>query len=391
MKDLMKIIPAQMKTSSKMDSNDKILFLTLSLFSQTGGVQKVCKTMCKTLSDLVGNNIDLKVFSLCDNTKDMDERYIETRRFKGFDYNRLAFGLEAIKNGVISTTVIISHVNLAPVALFIKLIRPKTNIILIAHGIEVWRAIPFWKSLFMRRGMRIWSVSNFTMTQLMQKHGIDPLKVELLHNCLDPFFKVPTNFSKPEFLLKRYNLTDKQPVLLVITRITKNEQDKGYDQIIKCFPMLLKEFPDLCYLLAGKCDKDEYLRLVQKLIKNNLQRQVKLIGFIAEEELTNHYLLADIFILTSKKEGFGIVLIEAAACGRKIICGNQDGSSDAVLNGKIGEIIDPDNSKQLQITISKILNSKNDLQTFSKTQKTCIENFNYSQYKHKVEQLLNAY
>ncbi|MET3114759.1 phosphatidylinositol alpha-1,6-mannosyltransferase [Pedobacter sp. CG_S7] len=374
-----------------MDSNDKFLFLTLSIFSQTGGIQKVCRTMCKTLSDLAGNHIDLQVFSLCDKTKDLDERYLVTKRFKGFEYNRLAFGLEAIKSGVVATTIIISHINLAAVALSIKLIMPKTNIILIAHGIEVWRSIPFWKSLFMRKGMRIWSVSNFTATQLVQKHSIDALKVEILHNCLDPFFKLPATFSKPQFLLKRYNLTEKQPVLLVITRITKNEQDKGYNQIIKCLPTLLKEFPDLCYLLAGECDRDECLRLSEILIKNNLQHQVKLIGFIAEEELVDHYLLADIFILTSKKEGFGIVLIEAAGCGRKIICGNQDGSRDAVLNGEIGEIIDPENIKQLQKTISKILNNKDDLKTASQTQQTCIQNFNYSQYKNKVKKLLNAY
>jgi len=367
---------------------EKLLFLTLSVFSETGGIQKVCRTMSSALAELTVNENELLVLSLCDHTKDLDNRYLKTSSFKGFRYNKLWFTLFAIQKSFGATKILLSHVNLIPIVFFIKLIKPGTQIILLIHGTEVWRAMPFWKSLFLRNRVCIWSVSHFTAQQAARRHGIALQDIDVLHNCLDPFFPVPVNFSKPPELLKKYKLTAKQPVLLLITRISRHEREKGYDQLIKCLPELLKEFPDLCYLMAGKTDHEERRRLEDLLKKNNLQNHVKLLGFIPEEDLISHYLLADIFILTSKKEGFGLVIIEAAACGRKIICGDQDGSKEAILDGKLGEIINPDSSAQLQSTIRQLLKAKSSLNRTKIIQRTCIRQFNYPAYKQQVSKLL---
>ena len=52
--------------------------------------------------------------------------------------------------------------------------------------------------------------------------------------------------------------------------------------------------------------------------------------------------------MPSKGEGFGIVFLEALACGKPVIAGNQDGSVDAVLNGKVGVLVDPYKLKELE-------------------------------------------
>ncbi|MEJ5960608.1 glycosyltransferase family 4 protein [Pedobacter immunditicola] len=385
----MNIMIAPMRTNPG-SKKEKLLFLTLSVFSETGGIQKVCRTISSALADLMVNENELLVLSLCDHTKDLDNRYLKTGWFKGFGYNKFWFTLFAIQKSLGATKILLSHVNLIPIVFLIKLIRPATKVILLIHGTEVWRALPCWKSSFLRSKVSIWSVSNFTAQQTVRRHGIAPENIQVLHNCLDPFFPVPANFSKPPRLLKKYKLTEIQPVLLLITRISRHEREKGYDLLIECLPGLLKEFPDLCYLMAGKTDHEERQRLSDLLIKNNLQDHVKLLGFIPEEELINHYLLADIFILTSKKEGFGLVLIEAAACGRKIICGGQDGSKEAILDGKLGEIIDPDNSAQLQSTIRQLLKAESNSNKTRSIQQTCIQHFNYLTYKQHVNKLLHT-
>jgi phosphatidylinositol alpha-1,6-mannosyltransferase len=379
---------AQMQINPMTGKKERLVFLALSIFSDTGGIQKVCRSLCSALSELTVEGNELSVLSLCDHTKDLDTRYLQTNRFKGFCYNRFRFTLTAIKNSFSASTILLSHTNLIPIVFFIKLIKPEIKIILLIHGTEVWRALPFWKSAFIRNYVHIWSVSHFTAERLAQRHGIAIKEIKVLHNCLDPFFEIPTSFAKPPSLLKKYKLTQNQPVLLLITRMTRHEHEKGYDQVIKCIPGLLQKFPDLCYLLAGNTDPEESERIFEIITKNNLQNHVKLIGFIPEELLISHYLLADIFILTSKKEGFGLVLIEAAACGRKIICGNQDGSQEAILNGKLGDVIDPDNLEQLQKNIRQLLRTKNDTNKTMGIQQTCIRHFNYIQYKQQVEQLL---
>lgn len=383
----MNIMTAPMQTNPA-NKKEKVLFLTLSIFGETGGIQKVCRTMSNALAELTVNKNELLVLSLCDHTKDLDERYLKIGWFKGFRYNRFWFSLFAIQKSFGATKILLSHVNLIPIVFFIKLIKPATKISILIHGTEVWRALPFWKSSFLRKGVSIWSVSHFTAKQAALRHGIPLENIYVLHNCLDPFFPFPVHFNKPPELLKKYKLTATQPLLLLITRISRHERDKGYDQIIKCLPGLLKEFPDLCYLMAGKTDHEEATRLRDKLIENNLQNHVKLLGFIPDEELISHYLLADIFILTSKKEGFGLVIIEAAACGRKIICGNQDGSIEAILDGQLGDVIDPDNSLQLQATIRKLLKTGSDLSRTRNIQQTCIRQFNYPAYRRQVNKLL---
>lgn len=346
--------------------------------------------MSSALAELTVNENELLVLSLCDQTSDLDNRYLKTGWFKGFRYNKFWFTLFAIRKSFGATKILLSHVNLIPIVFFIKLIKPKTKIILLIHGTEIWRPLSFWKSLFLRKRVSIWSVSHFTAKQAALRNGIPLQQIHVLHNCLDPFFPVPVSFNKQPELLKKYKLTEKQPVLLLITRIGRHERDKGYERLLKCLPELLKEFPDLCYLMAGKADQEEAGRLKDLLIKNNLQNHVKLLGFIPEKDLISHYLLADIFILTSKKEGFGLVIIEAAACGRKIICGNRDGSKEATLDGKLGEVIDPDNSAQILATIGKLLRAESNLSRTRSIQQTCIRQFNYPAYKQHVHQLLTT-
>jgi glycosyltransferase involved in cell wall biosynthesis len=81
--------------------------------------------------------------------------------------------------------------------------------------------------------------------------------------------------------------------------------------------------------------------------------------------------------------------MEAAACGRPIICGDLDGSRDAVLNGKLGTLLDPLNVNLIQKTIREILRNKNSINEVMTIQQRCIQHFNYTRYQQKVKQLLN--
>ncbi|MET4083639.1 phosphatidylinositol alpha-1,6-mannosyltransferase [Pedobacter sp. UYP30] len=371
-----------------------MLLLTLKTFSLTGGIEKVSKILTKVLNDnnlgdKVESNRSFKMLSLCDKTSDLDLRYCAAENFLGFESNKLRFTIMAFREALTCETIILSHINLLIIAVLIKQFSPKKRIILIAHGIEVWRDLSKWKTNFLRKQVEIWAVSNFTAKALIENHHIDKKSIVVLNNCLDPFFKLPTTFEKPTYLLKRHLLEKQQPVLLTVSRLSSDELYKGYDLIIESLKNILPTFPDLKYVLAGKCDVKEKKRILTLIKKNELQEQVLLLDFISDDELADYFLLADLFIMPSKKEGFGIVFIEAAACGCTVMAGNQDGSTDALLNGDLGILINPADLSEMEASILKFLKNKKKEANAKMIQDKCIDHFSYTIYKNNVLELLS--
>lgn len=369
---------------------NKILFLTLHTFSLTGGIEKVCCTLAKVLTDVSAQlkGFSFNLYAMYDEDKDIDSKYINAVDFKGFKQGKLNFGVSAIIKGIRANTVILSHVNLLFFAWVIKKISPATHIILFAHGIEIWRNLPNWKKKFLQEKTDIWAVSSYTASTLTKMHQISPQKIKIVNNSLDPFFPYPKDFEKPITLLTRYHLSNEQPVLFTLTRLSSQETYKGYDRVLMAMPALLKKFPDLHYILAGKGDQRELARVKNLINKLNLNKQVTLAGFINDDELTDYFKLGDIFVMPSTMEGFGIVFIEAAACGAKIIAGNADGSVDALLGGKLGTLVNPLAIEELTLAIEKNLNSKTDPKLI---QDRCMANFGYEHYLKKIKELIIPY
>ncbi|TDQ08630.1 glycosyltransferase family 4 protein [Pedobacter metabolipauper] len=376
-----------------------ILFLTLDSFSHTGGIQKVARTLSYTLGKLskaANRKITYYNFSLYDDQP--DNRYIAPSQFKGFKGNVFCFILQTIIKGVCCKTIVVNHINLLPLACLIKIVNYRLQIILIAHGTEVWREQTFLKNACLQSRIQIWAVSNYTKNLLKTQHRIKAKRIFVLHNCIDPFFEIPKAFNKPGYLLKKYGLSADQPILLTISRLNRYENQKGYDKIIQLLPELMKQFPNLHYLLCGKSDQQEVLRLKKLITERKLGKHITLVGFIPESVLSNHYLLADVFVLPSQKEGFGLVFIEAAHCGCQIISGNCDGSYEAMLYGALGTTVDPNNINAIKNALIKNLSEQGFPAQRSgkqdpaiqklKIQNTAIQNFSYTQYRRKIAALL---
>ncbi|HEY4324109.1 MAG TPA: glycosyltransferase family 4 protein [Mucilaginibacter sp.] len=367
----------------------KIVLYTLQTFSATGGIQKMTRTLAHSLSALVQRNKwDLKVWSVYDSNSDLMEQYLPAKNFRGFGINRVSFILNIINTIRQPDVVIISHINMSIVGLLTKFLNPKCKVWLIAHGIEVWRPQSALKKLFLKRCDKVICVSNFTKQQMISKHQVLSSKCLVLNNVVDPFIKLPGIFDKPNNLLKRYRLTNNNYVVFTLTRLASTEQYKGHDHVIKTIGQLKTKFPDIRYMLSGKYDAKEEIR-IQKLINEyKVQEHVILTGFIAEEDLPDYFLLADLFVLPSKKEGFGIVFIEALAYGLPVICGNSDGSVDAICNGKLGKAINPDDSSELETAIIEYMETSLTETKRKYLQEQCMLHFNEKEYTNKLERLI---
>lgn len=260
---------------------------------------------------------------------------------------KAAYMLRQLTRPIPEDILLLSHINLAPAAILLKLRKPDLKIWLLAHGIEVWEPQVGLKKKLLHMADCIFAVSHFTAEKI--KSYVPDANITVMHNCLQPGFAA-LQAAPDGTLRKRYHLRPDQKILLTITRLSSHELYKGYDLVLAVLPELLKTYPDLHYLIGGKADAQEQQRLENLIATLGLHNNVTLCGFIPDGELTDHYRLADLFVMPSRKEGFGLVFIEAMACGTPALGGNRDGSVDALT--PCGHTVDPEDQNAL---VDKIL------------------------------------
>ena len=367
-----------------MPHHKKVLFLSLYTFGLTGGIEKVCRSIIKVLAILKTDYAinDYCALSMYDTVADL--RYTDKEGFTGFNGNRMKFGVATVKKALKSDIILMSHINLLFFGWLIKKLKPKTRIILFGHGIEIWGKLSIWKRRFLRRHVEIWAVRGYCAAVIQTKHGVDARQIKVANNCLDPYFAIPKTFNKPQYLVERYGLDKQKKVLFTLARLSSDEQYKGYDQVLAAMNSLPQ---NVHYLLAGQADEAENNRISALITNNHLGERVTLTGYIKETELTDHFLLADVFVMPSQAEGFGISFIEAAACGCKVIAGNCDGSKDALLDGELGALVDPLNPQAIKTAILKSLEETDVPKNFQ--QENTLMHFSFANYKYRIKKLLS--
>ncbi|HWD90017.1 MAG TPA: glycosyltransferase family 4 protein [Mucilaginibacter sp.] len=369
----------------------KIILLTLQTFSTTGGIQKMTRTLAHSLYHIsLEKQWNFKLWSLYDSRYDLMGQYLSAKNFAGFGRSKFRMGMKTLSTATKADVVILSHINLALIGMVIKMLKPKCSLWLVAHGIEVWRPLSFAKRTFLKRYCdKVICVSAFTKSQMFKWHQLDGEKCVVLNNAIDPFIRQPDEFEKPDYLVNRYNLGPANKIIFTLTRLASSEQYKGYEQVIKAVGRLKLRFPGIKYILSGQYDAMEEMRIRDLIRACDVEDEVILTGFLDENELVDHFLLADLFVLPSKKEGFGIVFIEALACGLPVICGNADGSVDAIRNGELGIAINVDSPDELERTIIPYLETPLTVATRESLQSRCLGYFNELNYRKNLLRLIN--
>lgn len=298
-----------------------------------------------------------------------------------------AFAAQAIGAGIWQRPdlVITTHLNFTPAAERLKQFSgiPYWTI---AHGFEAWQIQRPALQKALSQADRILAVSEYTRDRLLQSQPIAHDRVSLLHNTVDA--KQFTIAPKPAYLLARHGLNPAQPVILTVNRLAAGESYHPYDRVLDALPLIRQHFPHVHYLIVG--EGDDRRRLEQEIQQRRLEDCVTLAGFIPDKELKDYYNLCDVFAMPSKLEGFGIVLLEALATGKPVVASLHDGGRDAVKQGELGALVDPDDTASIAQTLTQILqgNYANALlfQPEILRQKT-IQSFGLPQFQHTLAQL----
>ncbi|MEA5467575.1 glycosyltransferase [Spirulina sp. 06S082] len=284
--------------------------------------------------------------------------------------------------------VIATHLNYGIPCYWLKRLTG-TPYWIVVHGLEGWDLAHPQRQQALRHADRVLAVSRYTRDRLLAEQNLDRDRVVILPNTIlsEEFQPAP----KPSHLLQRYGLTPEQPTILTVTRLGKSARYKGYDRLLQALVKIRQQMPNVRYILGGKGDD---LPRIQNLVeKLGLQDCVTLAGFIADEELCDHYNLCDVFALPSTGEGFGIVYLEALACGKPVLGGDRDGTVEPLDYGKYGCLVNPEDTEAIADNLMAILQGTHPNRTLFKPEilrQKALERFDFPQFCQILAQHLES-
>lgn len=239
-------------------------------------------------------------------------------------------------------------------------------IVITEHNVDVWKKrTHFWADkLLSFITNKIIAVSNKVKEFYIKMTKISPDKFITIYNGVDlTKFNIQTNVleKKKEFGIKP---TDK--VIVIIGRL---EAAKAHHIFLNALKEIINRVQNFkAFIIGDGSLKQEIILLAKKL---NLHHHVIITGL--RKDIPELLSLADLFVLSSTREGFPITLLEAMSCGIPAVVTNVGGNSELCINGETGLIVDSNNPKALAEAIFILLTDQNLSGNFSKASKARIQ------------------
>ncbi len=173
-----------------------------------------------------------------------------------------------------------------------------------------------------RRGMehanRVIAVSDFTKQMLVKNYGIPAHKIDVVHNAVKPEF---TQYQKT------HSLNEDDQIVLFLGRMT---MQKGPDYFLQMAKKVLETNQNVKFVMAG--DGDMMEQVISMSVDLGIERNVLFSGFLKGDEVARAYQSADLYVMPSVSEPFGIAPLEAIRNGAPVLISKQSGVSEVVKN-----------------------------------------------------------
>ncbi len=363
----------------------RVLFVLSGIWS-TGGIEKYNQNL---LRGSIEAGYSSEVISRNDERKEFNDMHVYSfGHIRNILYRKAAFSLMTLLRAYAfkPDVIVCGHIHLSPLCYIVSLLL-KTKYLVLTHGIDVWNIAGKLQARCLRKAALVTTVSEFTRNIILEQLPDIKDKIELLPNTVDV-----SQFSpgpRPDYLMERHKIEKQNKVILTVARLKKTEVRKGHYKVLEVMADLVKTFPEIRYVLVGSGDDLDNIRTY--LRTNNLEESVILAGHVPERELPDYYNLSDVFVMPSSKEGFGIVFLEAIASGKPVICGNKDGSVEAVLNGEAGILVDPDSTEEIKQAVINVLQKINDKRSGGdRFRERIIEEFGNKRFQERIVKCLEA-
>ena len=250
-----------------------------------------------------------------------------------------------------------------------KFIARETNTVSIKNQYQKYPNLyNIFYNLFYNNLDIIVAQSNHMRYDLIDKYCINPDKIIVINNPVDLKY----------INLLSHNTKYKSRKNKHLVAVGRFNYQKGYDLLIEAFSIL-----DSSYYINIIGDGDEKDKISRMITEHNLTNRVKLLGYV--DNPYSYMKKADLFISSSRYEGFPNAVIEANACGTPVIAFNcPGGTSEIIVEGINGYLSEPENTVMLANSIEKGIDTKfNREQIINMT----IDRYNLKSFLHKYEVL----
>lgn len=265
--------------------------------------------------------------------------------------------------------------------------------VLFVHGEEMAVAAGSRELAWMTRrvlggAQRLVVNSRNTARVLEQDWQVRPERISVLHPGVDTgrFCPAPRNAAVRQRLG-----WGERPVVLTVGRLQKR---KGHDMLIRALPAIRQRVPDVLYSIVGEGpERAELQRLIGEL---GLHDHMQLRGEPLDAELIECYQQCDLFVLPNRTvdgdfEGFGMVLVEAQACGKPVIAGASGGTAETMSLGQTGEVVSCDEPDELARRIAESLCQPALLQERGSAARTwAVEQFDWDSLVDRAQEVFSA-
>lgn len=193
------------------------------------------------------------------------------------------------------------------------------------------------------------AVSHDLRRKILAEFDDASVNIEVVPHGVDVQFFTPLPSTSLDRVRAEHGLPDFGPILFSASRLAA---EKGHDVLIDAMDRLIAEFPRIVLLIGGSGPNRE--NLSRRIHAAGIEEHVRMLGPLSREEMRAYYRIADLFVLPSEEESFGLVFIEANACGTFVVSGNRGGVTEVVRNGINGFAISPYDPAEIADAIRRV-------------------------------------
>ncbi len=331
------------------------LLLAPELFRHEGGIARILRLYLMALSAQSGSGRKVDTVVLNDHAAPDSRlaRYAGNNlgEYHGCERRKGAFIRHALRCARRADLIVCGHLHQLPIAWLARCLRPRLRYCLVAHGIEVWRPYSALERCALRGADRILCVSEYTRRQMLRFcPDLTADRLVVVPNTLDPCFVPSTNGTAA---------ADRTPGprILTVGRLTTTDTYKGFDTLIEAVPLVLEKFPTARLRIVGT--GDDQPRLTALADQLGVGASVDFLGAVSDESLRAEYAGCDLFALLSRKEGFGLVYLEAMTHGKSCL-GARAGGVPEVISNEVGTLVTYGDIPELAAAIADLVHHPRD-------------------------------